>query len=74
MRASPGPPAFSRPAVSPPLVDGHEAERIAVLRGMPSDVLAAELQQRGWLVMEPRAPRPASVNEAKLRAFDIAPT
>jgi hypothetical protein len=41
------------PGVSSPRVDRREAERIAVLRGMSSDLLAAELQQRGWVVMEP---------------------
>jgi len=41
------------PGVSSSPVDGHEAEGIAVLRDMSSDLLAAELQQRGWVVMEP---------------------
>jgi hypothetical protein len=40
-------------SVSPPVIDRREAERVAVLRGMPSDLLAAELQRRGWAVMEP---------------------
>ena len=31
----------------------REAERIALLRRVPDDALAAELQRRGWVVMEP---------------------
>ena len=31
----------------------RDAERIAILKKMPDDALAAELQRRGWVVMEP---------------------
>lgn len=41
------------PAAPPPVVDRREAERAKVLRKMPSEALAAELQRRGWVVMEP---------------------
>ena len=36
-----------------PPVSRREAERLAVLRKIPDDTLAAELQRRGWIVMEP---------------------
>jgi len=36
-----------------PPVSRREAERIAMLRKIPDDALAAELQRRGWVVMEP---------------------
>ena len=36
-----------------PPVSRREAERIAMLRKLPDDALAAELQRRGWVVMEP---------------------
>lgn len=39
-----------------PVVDRREAECITVLRRMPTDpptLLAAKLQRRGWIVMEP---------------------
>ena len=36
-----------------PPVSRREAERIAMLRKIPDDTLAAELQRRGWVVMEP---------------------
>gem|GEM_PF-864373 len=39
--------------VRPPPLSRKDAERIAVLRKMPDDALAAELQRRGWVVMEP---------------------
>jgi len=39
-----------RPA---PPVDRRHAERLAALAKMPDEVLAAELQRRGWIVMEP---------------------
>lgn len=32
--------------------DRRHAERLATLRGMPDELLAAELQRRGWIVME----------------------
>lgn len=41
--------ASTRPA---PL-SRRDAERIAILKKMPDDALAAELQRRGWVVMEP---------------------
>lgn len=40
-------------AVRPPPLSRKEAERIAALAKMPDDALAAELQRRGWVVMEP---------------------
>jgi hypothetical protein len=40
-------------APPPPPVDRREAERVASLRKMPADLLAAELQRRGWIVVEP---------------------
>lgn len=36
-----------------PSVDRREAERIAMVRKLPSELLAAELQRRDWVVMEP---------------------
>lgn len=42
---APGPP--------PVKVDRREAERVALLRKMPADLLAGELQRRGWVVLEP---------------------
>ena len=42
------------PTATPlPAVSRKEAERIALLRRLPDDALAAELQRRGWIVMEP---------------------
>jgi len=38
---------------APPPGDRREAERIGALRSMPGELLAAELQRRGWVVMEP---------------------
>ncbi len=35
-----------------PLVQ-RDSKQIAALKKIPSDVLAAELQERGWAVMEP---------------------
>ena len=37
----------------PSPVDRREAERVATLKKMPVGLLAAELQRRGWIVMEP---------------------
>jgi hypothetical protein len=37
----------------PPKIDRREAERLAALRKMPDDLLAGELQRRGWVVLEP---------------------
>lgn len=34
-------------------VSRRDADRIALLAKFPDDVLAAELQRRGWVVMEP---------------------
>ncbi len=45
--------ALDPTAVPAPPVSRQEAERIALLRRVPDDVLAAELQRRGWVVMEP---------------------
>lgn len=41
------------PATAPPVRDRRRSEREAALRKMPAELLAAELQQRGWVVMEP---------------------
>lgn len=41
------------PAGSPPPIDRREAERAQLLRKVPAEALAAELQRRGWAVMEP---------------------
>jgi hypothetical protein len=41
-------------AVGPnPPIDRREAERVRALQKMPAHLLAAELQRRGWVVMEP---------------------
>lgn len=40
-------------AVSSDRYDRREAQRVAALRQMPDEALAAELQRRGWVVMEP---------------------
>jgi hypothetical protein len=40
-------------AVSSDRYDRREAQRLAALRKMPDEALAAELQRRGWVVMEP---------------------
>ena len=44
-----------RAAPSPPVapVRRRDAERLALVRKLPDDMLAAELQRRGWVVMEP---------------------
>jgi hypothetical protein len=36
-----------------PVVDRRDAERTSALQKMPAHLLAAELQRRGWVVMEP---------------------
>ena len=36
-----------------PPVDRREAQRQKLLADLPAEVLAAELQQRGWVVLEP---------------------
>ncbi len=41
------------PPAAPPRVNRREAERTAAVRKMPAELLAAELQRRGWVVMEP---------------------
>lgn len=38
---------------SSPSADRRQAEHIALLRKLPSELLAAELQRRDWVVMEP---------------------
>ena len=48
-----GPAAEAAPVGAPPPGDRREAERIATLKKMPVGLLAAELQRRGWVVMEP---------------------
>lgn len=40
-------------APQPPRVDRREAARLESLRKLPDDALAAELQRRGWIVVEP---------------------
>lgn len=40
-------------AVSEARVDRRAAQQRQVLTGMPAEVLAAELQRRGWVVLEP---------------------
>ena len=40
-------------AERPPPLTRREAERIAALRKLPDEALAAELQRRGWIVVEP---------------------
>ena len=42
-----------RVAVSSDRYDRREAQRLAALRQIPDEALAAELQRRGWVVMEP---------------------
>jgi hypothetical protein len=42
-----------RPAPTSDRYDRREAQRLATLRQMPDEALAAELQRRGWVVMEP---------------------
>jgi hypothetical protein len=41
------------PEVEAAEVDVADAEVLHSLRGVPAAVLAAELQRRGWIVMEP---------------------
>jgi len=36
-----------------PTVDPRDAQRAAALQKLPAHLLAAELQRRGWAVMEP---------------------
>jgi hypothetical protein len=43
----------SGPAASVARFDRREAQRLQVLAGMPAEALAAELQRRGWVVLEP---------------------
>jgi hypothetical protein len=43
-------PPSPRPAA---LVDRKEAAQVAALQKLPAALLAAELQRRGWVVMEP---------------------
>lgn len=53
--ASPEPVAApsSGPAAAAARFDRREARRLEVLAGMPAEALAAELQRRGWVVLEP---------------------
>jgi hypothetical protein len=41
------------PAASAARFDRREAQRRKALTGMPAEALAAELQRRGWVVLEP---------------------
>jgi hypothetical protein len=41
------------PSAEPPVPRGPAVNENRQLRGVPDDVLAAELQRRGWIVMEP---------------------
>ncbi len=43
----------AEPPEAPAPVDRRTATQQAALRKMPTDVLAAELQRRGWIVVEP---------------------
>jgi hypothetical protein len=45
--------ATPQAAASSDRYDRREAQRLATLRRMPDEALAAELQRRGWVVMEP---------------------
>lgn len=47
-----GEPGADAPPPVPP-VRRRDAERLALVRKLPDDMLAAELQRRGWVVMEP---------------------
>lgn len=49
-RAQKAPKATRAPA---PKVDRREVEQRRALTRMPAELLAAELQQRGWIVIEP---------------------
>jgi len=47
-------PRAPKPARAPaPRVDRREAEQRRALTRMPTELLAAELQKRGWIVIEP---------------------
>ena len=53
-----GSPAQSAVTTAPPVAaarpyDRREAEQVAALAKVPAPLLAAELQRRGWIVMEP---------------------
>ncbi len=48
-----GEPAPPPPVVSSERFDRREAQRREALARMPAEALAAELQRRGWVVMEP---------------------
>ncbi len=41
------------PALAPPPFDRREAEQVTALKKVPIGLLAAELQRRGWIVVEP---------------------
>ena len=47
------PAAPSTAASSPARFDRREAQRLELLARMPAEALAAELQRRGWVVLEP---------------------
>lgn len=51
--AGDGEPSSAAPVVVAPPVDRRAAEQMATLKKMPVGLLAAELQRRGWVVMEP---------------------
>jgi hypothetical protein len=42
-----------QPSVARPVADHRETARVQALRAMPAEALAAELQRRGWVVLEP---------------------
>lgn len=54
-QAAVAPPAevAAKPAVAPRPPSAKASAADAALRRMPSELLAAELQRRGWVVMEP---------------------
>ena len=49
---APAPPVGATPAAAARF-DRREAQRREVLARMPAEALAAELQRRGWVVLEP---------------------
>jgi hypothetical protein len=46
-------PSTSSAAASAARFERREVQRLQVLAGMPAEALAAELQRRGWVVLEP---------------------
>jgi hypothetical protein len=46
-------PAVAAAPAATPRARGSERARAVALQAVPADLLAAELQRRGWVVMEP---------------------